>query len=150
MSEVFIKKSVLEMGLELWFDLDQQWSVIVLQEGGPLPGPESGLLSNTRKWIVWGDTRADKARDFIEKGLPGGEQQGKGTQENCFATWLAVSGFMVMGLVSGLSLANHSDPGCFLVAHALLSQGGFWEVGRTYGRAPPLSFWPFPNSSGCW
>ena len=24
-------------------------------------------------------------------------------------TWLAVSGFMVMGLVSGLSLANHSD-----------------------------------------
>ena len=45
--------------------------------------------------------------------------------------WLRVLGFMVMGLVSGLSLANHSDrvlPG----AHALLSQDGgqqrFWEV----------------------
>ena len=25
------------------------------------------------------------------------------------ATWLTVSGFMVMGLVSGLSLADHSD-----------------------------------------
>ena len=25
------------------------------------------------------------------------------------APWLAVLGFMVMGLVSGLSLANHSD-----------------------------------------
>ena len=53
--------------------------------------------------------RADKARDFIGKGHPGGEQEGKGTQESCSATWLAVSGFMVMGLVSGLPLANHSD-----------------------------------------
>ena len=46
---------------------------------------------------------------------------GKGTQENCSATWLAVSGFMVMGLVSGLSLANHSDSESFLVVHALFS-----------------------------
>ena len=35
--------------------------------------------------------------------------------------WLEVSGFMVMGLVSGLSLANYSDAGSFLVAHALVS-----------------------------
>ena len=28
---------------------------------------------------------------------------GKGTQENCSATWLAVSGFMMMGLVFGQS-----------------------------------------------
>ena len=45
----------------------------------------------------------------------------------------AVSGFMVMGLVSWLSLANHSDSGSFLVAYPLLSQDGsqrerFWEV----------------------
>ena len=43
--------------------------------------------------------------------------------------------FMVMGLVSGLSLANHSDSESFLVVHALFSQdgcqrGGFWEVVR--------------------
>ena len=81
--------------------------MVVLQEGGPLPRPETGLLSNTQKWIVWGDTCADKARDFIAKGHRGGEQQGKETQENSSATWLAVLGFMVMGLVSGLSLANH-------------------------------------------
>ena len=56
------------------------------QEGGPLPGPETGLLSNTQKGIVRGDTCADKARDFIGKGHPGGEQEGKGTQENCSAT----------------------------------------------------------------
>ena len=41
--------------------------------------------------------------------------------------------FMVMGLVSGLSLANHSDSESFLVAHALFRQDGcqregFWEV----------------------
>ena len=62
-----------------------------------------------------------------------GKQEGKGTQENCSAAWLAVSGFMVMGLVSALSLANHSDSESFLVVHALFSQDGcqregFWEV----------------------
>ena len=40
---------------------------------------------------------------------------------------------MVMGLVSGLSLANHSDSVAFLVVQALFSQDGcrregFWEV----------------------
>ena len=82
---------------------------------------EIGFLSNTRKWIVQGDTCADKARDFIGKGCPGGEQEGKGTQENCSAT---VSGFMLMGLVSGLSLASHSDSESFQVVHALFSQDG--------------------------
>ena len=50
-----------------------------------------------------------KQEILLGKGPPGGEQECKGTQENCSATWLAVSGFMVMGLVSGLSLASHSD-----------------------------------------
>ena len=40
----------------------------LLQEGGSLPGPESGLLSNTWQWIVGGNTCADKARDFFGKG----------------------------------------------------------------------------------
>ena len=49
--------------------------------------------------------------------------------------WQVVSGFMVMGLVSRLSLANHSDSESFLVVHALFSQDGcqregFWEVVR--------------------
>ena len=40
---------------------------------------------------------------------------------------------MVMGLVSGLSLANHSDSESFPVVHSLFSQDGcqregFWEV----------------------
>ena len=121
----------------------------MLQEGGPLPGPETGLLSNTQKWIVWGDTPADKARDFIGKGHPDGEQEGKGTQENTSATRLAVLGFMVMGLVSGLSLANH------------LTQSPSWwctpcstkmDAGEDSGRCQTCgaSFWPFPNSSSWW
>ena len=47
-------------------------------------------------------------------------------------TAVTVSGFMVMGLVSRLSLANHSDSKSFLVVHTLFSQDGcqrgFWEV----------------------
>ena len=47
--------------------------------------------------------------------------------------WLAVSGFTVMGLVSGWCLANHSNSESFLVVHTSLSQDGcyregFWEV----------------------
>ena len=120
--------------------------VFPLQEGGPLPGPKRGLLCNTCKWIVWGDTHADKARDFIGKGLLGGKQKGKGTQKDCSATWLTLSGFMVMGLVSRLSLANHSDSGSFLVVYVLLSQdgcqqGGFWDVVRHVASPFGLSSW---------
>ena len=43
---------------------------------------------------------------------------GKGAQETHSAAWLTVSGFMVMGLVSRWSLANHSDSESFLVVHA--------------------------------
>ena len=128
---------------------------ICCRKGEPLPGHESRLLSDTRKWIVWGDTHADKAKDFIGKGQAGREQWSKGTQENCSAMWLTVSGFMEMVLVSRLSLANHLscahisfDSGSFLVVQASLSQHGFqhkgfWKVGRTvYGLVSLPSFWP--------
>ena len=39
----------------------------LLQEGNPFQDL-SGLLSNTQTWIVWGDTRADKARDLLGRG----------------------------------------------------------------------------------
>ena len=69
--------------------------------------------------------------------------------------WLTVSGFMVMALVSRLSLANHSNhsnSGSFLVVHALLSQDGcqregFWEDIWTGVLCLLLTF---PNSSGWW
>ena len=75
-----------------------------------------------------------KQENLLGRGARGGEQEGQGPQENCSATWLTVSGFTVMGLVYGLSLASNSDSGSFLVVHASLSQDGFqregfWEVG---------------------
>ena len=125
--------------------------VAVLQEGGPLPGPKSGLLSNTQKWNVQGDTCTDKGRDFVGKDCPRGDQEDKWIQQDCSAMWLAVSGFYGDGISFWLSLVNHSDSGSFVVTQALLNQdgfqwGGFWEVGRTCG----ISFLPFPNSSGWW
>ena len=52
---------------------------------------------------------------------PRAESRGYGNQKNSSVAWLAVSGFIVMRLVSGLSLANHSDSESFLVVHALFS-----------------------------
>ena len=60
----------------------------------PFQGPK---MDNTWKWIVQGDTHADKAKDFIGKGWLGREQQGKETQENCSAMWLKLSTFTGMG-----------------------------------------------------
>ena len=62
------------------------------------------------------------------------------------------SKFMVMRLVSELSLARHSESGSFLVVHASLSQDGvqpegFWEVGghMDYRRLSPFGlFWILP------
>ena len=51
--------------------------LIMLQKEGPIPGPESDLFSNIQKRIVQGNTRADKARDFIGKGQLGREQEGR-------------------------------------------------------------------------
>ena len=82
----------------------------MLQEGGPLPGPKSGLLSNTQKWNVQGDTSADKARDFVGKRNLGGEQQGKGTQENCSAMWLAPFDLSWILSIGGRFLFSHSFP----------------------------------------
>ena len=48
--------------------------MVLLQEGEPLPGPESGLLSNTQNELSEETHVLDKARDFIRKGHPGGEQ----------------------------------------------------------------------------
>ena len=57
-----------------------------------------------------------QGKRLYEKWHLGGEKPGKGNQENCFAFWMRVSGFMVMGLVSGLSLANHI-PGDTSISH---------------------------------
>ena len=66
----------------------------------------------------------EKKRLYWE-GCPGGEEQCKGNQEDCSATWLAVLGSVVLGLVYRVSPANHSNSGSFLMVHTLPSQDGF-------------------------
>ena len=118
----------------------------LLQEGSPLPGPETELLSSTWKWVVRGDACADKARDFIGKGHPGAEQEGEGTQENCS---VALSlGFYGDGIsfqvVFSQSFWLRVLPGGARLIQLrwmpVRIQGGGWTCG--------VSFWPFPNSSG--
>ena len=56
------------------------------------------------------ETHGLTKRDFIGEGRQGGEQRGQRAQQSCSAAWLEVSGFLVMGFASRLSLASHSDP----------------------------------------
>ena len=76
-------------------------------------------------------------QETIGRGHLGREQKGKGNQENCSATWLAVSDFMVMGLVSGLSLANHSNSvfpgGARITQPRWMLARGILGSGRTHG-----------------
>ena len=128
---------------------------VMLQEWRPLPGPKNGLLSDTQKWIAGGDTSADQTGDCW-KGAPGGEKEAKGTQD-CSATWLAASGFVVMGLVSGLSLADHPDSGSFLVAphHSAKMDASKEDSGRLVGHVDwhllsPFNLSLFLTSSSSW
>lgn len=78
-------------------ELPGSWDVLEMKAVSPHPqhstvagrgtaaGPESGLLSNTGKCIVQGDTPADKAKDFVGEDAPGDEQR-TGTQEDCSAS----------------------------------------------------------------
>ena len=63
---------------------------------------------------------------------------------------LSVLGFMVMGLVSQWSLANHSNSvflgGARMAQPRWMLARGILGSGQTRG----VSFRPFPNSSGWW
>ena len=148
----------LHLGSHLWFlifsfisppntkQVSQQ--VLLLQDGEPLPGPGRELLSNTQKWIVQGDTHADKARDFVGKRHLGREQEGKGIQENCSAMWVAVLGFYGDGIsfwvVSCQSFRLRVLSGGTCIAQPRwIPMRMILEGGRTRG-----SLWPFPNSPG--
>ena len=92
------------------------------RKGDPFQGPKLGSC------LTLGNELSEETHVLTEQEI----LLGKGAQENRSVTWLAVSGFMVMESVPGLSLANHSDSESFLVVHALFSQDGcqrgFWEV----------------------
>ena len=122
----------------------------MLPEGGSLPGPETGLLSNTGKWIIWGDTCAVKARDFIGKRQPGGEPQGRGAQENSSPA-LSQPRVLRDGLSFRFVFSQSFWVGV-LPGGARLVQPRWPTEGRILGGGwmSGVSFWPFLNSSGWW
>ena len=79
-----------------------------------------------------------------------GAQQAEGTQEGCSVTWLTVSGFLVMRLVSGC------------LWPIILTQGSSWwsmhcsskmDAARRIlggGKTRDISFWPSLNSCDWW
>ena len=78
----------------------------MFQEGGYLQALKGGscpVLGNE----LSRETRADQARDLIEKGRPGAEQAGEGAQKDRCAAWPTIPAFVVTALVSRLSLAGH-------------------------------------------
>ena len=120
------------------------------RKGDPFKGPKLGSCLTLRDELSEETHVLTKQEILLGKGPRGGEQEGKGTQENCSAAWLTVSGFMVMGLVSGLSLANHSNS--VFPGGARITQPR-WMLARGIlgsGRTRCVFFWPFPNSSGWW
>ena len=99
----------------------------MLQERGTLSRPKSGLLSNTWKWIFWGDTGTDKLRHLIRKGTrvestrvrqTGRTALPHGSQSRVYGDGISFQ------VVFRQSFWSES----FLVVHASLSQdGGQWE-----------------------
>lgn len=118
--------------LPLWYISTWFLWIVMLQEGGPLPGPESGPLSNSWKWIVQGDAcwqskklygaraESSRGREPRRPALP------RGWQPQGLWRWDWFRGFLwPIALTRGLSYG-----------HASLSEDGFqweglWEVGRT-------------------
>ena len=78
------------------------------RRGVPSRAPKHSEKNCLRRYIL------TKQETLLVKGTQVESSRGERTQENCSAMWLSVPGFM-MGLVSGLSLANHSDSESFLV-----------------------------------
>lgn len=79
----------------------------LLQEGCHLPGPKSGLLSTLGNELARREHALLTNRDFAREWVPGQENSRVRNLGKCFATKPVVSGFMVLGLVSRMSLANH-------------------------------------------
>ena len=76
-----------------------------------------------RRHMCW------QSKRFYWEGAPRWRAGGWGNPGELFCLLAAVSGFTVMGVVSGLSLANHSGSESFLVGHALFSQDGCQREG---------------------
>ena len=70
-----------------------------------------------------------KQEILLGKGARVESRRGREPRRTALPRGLAVLGFVVMGLVSRLSLANNSDSESFLVVHDLFGQDGCQREG---------------------
>ena len=103
------------------------------RKGDPFQGPKLGSCLTLRNELSEETHELSKQEILLGKSARAESSRVREPKANYSATWLTVSGFMVMGLFSRLSLANHSDSESFLVVHTLFSQverqrERFWEV----------------------
>ena len=116
---------------------------VVLQDGGTLcQGPRAGACLTLRNELFEETCVLTKQRHYQEE-APRLRRAWERDPERLLCRVARSLSFIVTGLVSGLSLANHSDSESFLVVNAWLSQDRFqwkrfWEAGRTYGLVSSL------------
>ena len=97
--------------------------VNLLQEGDSFQGLKVGSCLTLRNELSEETHVLRKQETLLGRGVRA-ESNRVMEPRRITVMWLAASGFMVMGLVSSLSLASHLDSGYFLVVHVLLSQDG--------------------------
>ena len=123
---------------------------ILLQERGPLPGPENGLLSNTWKWIVLGDTCANKARGFIGKGTWVESRRVREPRRAALPrdlqSWVLWWWDYFQGCLWPIFLTQSPSWWCTPCSAKWISERRILGGGRTCG----VTFWPFPNSYWWW
>ena len=79
----------------------------LFQEGDPFQGPRVGPCLTLGNELSEETHILTKQEILLGSGTRVESSRVRETQENCSATWLAGLGFMVMGLVFGLSLDSH-------------------------------------------
>ena len=122
--------------------------VVLLQGGRPLPGPETGLLSNTQKWIVWGDTCLTKPEVLLGKGTcmeSSRVREPRTALPHC-SQWFYGDGISFQVVFSWSFWLRVFPAGAHLVQPRWMSERRILGGGRTRG----VSFWPFLNSFGWW
>ena len=96
----------------------------MLQEGDPFQGPTLGSCLTLGNELSEETHALTKQEVSLGKGTRVESSRMREPRRTALLRGSLSQGFIVMGLVSGLSLANHSNSESFLVVHALLNQDG--------------------------
>ena len=117
--------------------------IMLLQKGGPLPGPESGLLSNTRNGLSKEVHILTKLDTLLGRGTWAGNPGGLLCCVACCLMFCVDE--ISFWVVSGQSVSKMSPSWWHTHCSGKMDVrilGG--------GRTGAVSFWPFLNSSSWW